>query len=479
MAASKLALLSLLLHIGHSKIALPVDVPESLRARALDCEQLVSAGTTAMETGEFLRAAEVFTLGTHTCTHAASMFQNLAVALATLSSTGPTIDVPMLCEARSAAQLAQQLGQAEAGELVSAVQEAIEQQGERTCREALGDVGQRLFDFESAVDLLSASGTSIDQEELVANVRKLCADAEAATMAPSEDESTRGMWRASSLKLISSVVQVCGVVAIENLLPLEMLGDVLTAQQAHMQELRTNASVADVNPRGRHRQEVPLPPRAPFTDDGLTQGPLLLSLVKLLIGAKAELDTFTAIQSEPGSMDQNWHVDAPVPSTLSSGRLPLVGLVAVVPLVDTNVVNGATSFLAGSHVDVGDARIWIGGDDGEGASKETPWLTFSAKVGTVMLFDLRLRHRGGANRGASSRPILYMSYVQDWFSDATNIKARQTKAWDALDSARKKLFARLDSRAYTRQLEALLVANGIDIETVSSAGDYLPGRLEL
>ena len=37
--------------------------------------------------------------------------------------------------------------------------------------------------------------------------------------------------------------------------------------------------------------------------------------------------------------------------------------------------------------------------------------------GSVVLFDVRVRHRGTANTSDKPRPIVYMSYVQDWFSD--------------------------------------------------------------
>merc|ERR1712100_495398 len=116
--------------------------------------------------------------------------------------------------------------------------------------------------------------------------------------------------------------------------------------------------------------------------------------------------------------------------------------------------NGATSFQTGSHVDMGDHRFWAGDNTGDGASKSTPRIRFSAQVGTVVLFDLRLRHRGGANRASGPRPVLYMSYVQDWFRDATNFKERQTRAWDELPSAGRKLFSRLDAKRYIAQLEA-------------------------
>ena len=39
----------------------------------------------------------------------------------------------------------------------------------------------------------------------------------------------------------------------------------------------------------------------------------------------------------------------------------------------------------------------------------------------MILFDLRLEHRGGANRGTVKRPILYLGYTNRWCDDASNL----------------------------------------------------------
>ncbi len=37
--------------------------------------------------------------------------------------------------------------------------------------------------------------------------------------------------------------------------------------------------------------------------------------------------------------------------------------------------------------------------------------------GSAVVFDLRIRHRGTANRSPQRRPIVYLSYVHDWYYD--------------------------------------------------------------
>lgn len=260
-----------------------------------------------------------------------------------------------------------------------------------------------------------------------------------------------------------------------------------------------------------------------------------------------ELDTFSYVQSLPGAAAQRWHTDvaalfdsaggggggagagagaeagarssssAPaegdaklmagdeekVEAAETFSVSPAHGIVAVVPLVDMTAENGPTEFLTGSHAAAfpsGDA-FWEktgepggaadgGGGAAAGVCEKTPTLTFPADAGSVVLFDLRLRHRGTANRGRAARPILYMSYVRSWFHDPTNFKAPQTAEWDALGgvaaaAARgrdgeaaaaapymKRLFTRVDSRMYTQRLEEWVTAHGGDVGAMRSSGAY-------
>eukprot|EP00729_Bicosta_minor_P013724 gene13724-4574_t len=91
------------------------------------------------------------------------------------------------------------------------------------------------------------------------------------------------------------------------------------------------------------------------------------------------------------------------------------------------------------HVNL-DSDFWVDQDD----SPPTPQLELFAKAGDVVMFDMRLRHRGRGNKSSKNRPIGYLGYVNDWYSDKVNFKERQTRAFD--DLPLKKLFARQDQK---------------------------------
>ena len=156
----------------------------------------------------------------------------------------------------------------------------------------------------------------------------------------------------------------------------------------------------------------------PFAHSGVVDDELLLGMVKLLLlNSALQLDTYSAVVALPGAPAGSWHSDVEDPfafhAAIVGGRshAPPPGLVVVVPLVDVDETLGPTAFRLGSHVK-SDGGMW---DRGEGDNVAAfPELSLPARRGTVILFDLRLEHRGGANRGTVKRPILYLGYTNRW-----------------------------------------------------------------
>lgn len=50
---------------------------------------------------------------------------------------------------------------------------------------------------------------------------------------------------------------------------------------------------------------------------------------------------------------------------------------------------------------------------------------FAGNQGDVILFDYRVVHRGMANEGTQSRPVLYATHTRPWFSDVNNFPAER------------------------------------------------------
>jgi ectoine hydroxylase-related dioxygenase (phytanoyl-CoA dioxygenase family) len=95
-----------------------------------------------------------------------------------------------------------------------------------------------------------------------------------------------------------------------------------------------------------------------------------------------------------------------------------------------------------------------------------------AKAGDCVLFDLRMLHRGGANTGRKKRPVMYLTYTQEWWVDAVNFNTKQTADFDKLNPKLRKLVSRIDSQSYTEQLEGMLRERGVDVAALQSGYDF-------
>ena len=198
----------------------------------------------------------------------------------------------------------------------------------------------------------------------------------------------------------------------------------------------------------------------PYLDEALTSSEPVLSLIKgVLRSGRLELDSFSYVMSMAGASEQHWHTDVdPLYKDWRGEDLPPYGVLAMVALNALTKASGPTEFVLGSH------RSAF-----KGELKELPRASFAVDKGGVVLFDLRTKHRGGANESPKDRAILYISYVLDWWQDAINFKTPQTVGWDRHNTTRaRKLFRRLDAAAWTSQLEALLAERGVDLDGLRS-----------
>jgi len=257
------------------------------------------------------------------------------------------------------------------------------------------------------------------------------------------------------------------------------------------------------------RWELKLPvTEPPFRNTNVVDNSLLVGLSKLLMaGPNVVVDTLSTVISLPGCPVGHWHGDVEDPffyyaglmgnnnmedddtsRSIGSGRhLPPPGVITVIPLLEVGgqIPNGPTEFLMGSHIPPtrDDSDWWTRQQTAQTPLVQSLELILPATPGTVILFDIRLRHRGGANRSDTPRPILYLGYTMRWFRDAANFVDPHTVGWAELEGgeARKALFGRLDTQEYTKVLERELVeVYGADyLDTIKArvgGGERVEGR---
>ena len=287
----------------------------------------------------------------------------------------------------------------------------------------------------------------------------------------------------------AAVVRVCGFVALSGVFD-EQLTERLKQQAASeftKFEEHSKESSSQAARRSEGRFEIKFALAGAATEENTVNNRLLTAVVRATLESdRLEMDTLSHVTSLPGSPLQHWHRDTDGSlhkrTLRGASSMPPHCLVAAVPLVPLTQQSGPTQFLAGSHlrceqrsaIKVSDSSgVWTSGTGECAHTVRTPW-TAAAAAGSVVLFDSRILHRGGANHGSHNRPLLYMSYAREWFVDRVNFRDRQSSLFDGWPPTTRKMLSRLDAREYVATLESALAARGVDITQLQSVADYQP-----
>jgi len=172
---------------------------------------------------------------------------------------------------------------------------------------------------------------------------------------------------------------------------------------------------------GRYMHTIRL--QQPYMDPAVYAAPLVLPVVRELLGDDCIMQSIGVVCAYPGSKIQHVHRDHPALFAEAGGLnafFPPYALHVVVPLVDLDESTGTTALWEGSHrmktqretSQLNKEQL----DRLEGAVK--PW----PKMGDCYFMDFRLRHAGTPNISDKPRPILYLVYSRGWFQDRKNFE---------------------------------------------------------
>jgi ectoine hydroxylase-related dioxygenase (phytanoyl-CoA dioxygenase family) len=204
---------------------------------------------------------------------------------------------------------------------------------------------------------------------------------------------------------IAACVRAHGVCCVEN-----FFGEAQVREwAAEVARLREAGCATHVRNRNLGRSEHNFEPLMhPFDRDrgGVLADARLVRVLKRLLGAKVRVETAGSVLAEPGAAVQRWHQD--VPHLFATGpHLPTHFVAVFVPLCNITDANGPTEFRAGSHIK---ANI-----------VERPReLALACPLGSLIIFDGRVFHRGGANGSSEPREVLFLNVCRHWFRDMSN-----------------------------------------------------------
>lgn len=127
-------------------------------------------------------------------------------------------------------------------------------------------------------------------------------------------------------------------------------------------------------------------------------------IAKALLSIDYKVDSLGLLVSSPGAPDQIPHHDARLyPDTELDRLLPPFALAFSLPMITMDTTSGTTAFWLGSHL--------------AGAPTDGRGHDFQPVVepGSALLWDVRIHHAGGANRGVEPRPIIYSILSREWW----------------------------------------------------------------
>jgi ectoine hydroxylase-related dioxygenase (phytanoyl-CoA dioxygenase family) len=256
-------------------------------------------------------------------------------------------------------------------------------------------------------------------------------------------ESEIATWKLSAQHLDQAKreLQVTGYTIFERVLAPEQ---VVTLHSAFMEIFnRYVASIGDN--RGKNRQGgVPLPVEGPFAEPDIIANPLVIGLLKDILGENIVCSYFASDTPMPGSEYQPVHRDGQdlfpgVPVTLPPFMYELN-----IPLVDFREDNGPVEVWPRTHlvhdftllpqkreeIRAGKGSLTIGTETGKpvvvlgSEERGTDVQQFADSLGgqpvlmpagSFLVRDPRMWHRGTPNRSDAARPMLSLAYGRPWY----------------------------------------------------------------
>ena len=142
----------------------------------------------------------------------------------------------------------------------------------------------------------------------------------------------------------------------------------------------------------------------------IVEHPFVLSVLDALLRPHYRLSACLAIQVHPGETPQGWHSDDAYVS-LPRPR-PMLGVSAIWAFDDFGDDNGSTEVIPRSH-------LW--GLDEQAAPDDERAVRVRMPAGSALLFAGTLVHRGGANRGTTTRLGITPQYCEPWVRQIENM----------------------------------------------------------
>ena len=246
-----------------------------------------------------------------------------------------------------------------------------------------------------------------------------------------EVEKQSGVLSAEHLTEALRTFRDVGYVVLENVYSTEFIKEIKAAYNAQLEDyIESRGGIDALNGKTFGKNHIGFFPQmfAPIADTQIVAHPLAVQMLTALLGKDFHSSFFHTNTALPGSGYQAIHRDT-LPlfdrSELAAAT-PVYTLVLNIPLCDFTLENGSTEVWTGTHLIVDDP------DDKRPLEERAallPSTRTNIPVGSLVLRDMRMWHRGVPNNSTEPRTMFALVYHRRWIADETISIPKTT--WDS------------------------------------------------
>ena len=219
----------------------------------------------------------------------------------------------------------------------------------------------------------------------------------------SDAERTAGQMSPANFEAARSQFAVHGYIQVQDLFTAEQMAEFSVQYRDRYRNFLAATNKQDKRPLFTVNIE------GAFAQRAVISNPILVPFLESFLGKDFILAAMSAVASFPGAPDQHLHRDATMlfgPDNSGDYDLQVYSITMLVPLIDFTRETGCTRVWPGSHRIAGrEGGLAVGSLDPE------------VRVGSVLISDGRVLHRGAANRSDKIRPLFYTTFHRSWYRD--------------------------------------------------------------
>lgn len=260
-----------------------------------------------------------------------------------------------------------------------------------------------------------------------------------------------------------------GILVLERLLPPDLI-EAVAAEASCWPRDSLDAPALKID---KDRLHMAARIQGPLLDSRLWGDPRLEAILNVLLGGSYVVDSVSLVVALPGAPMMRLHRDFPdlFPELPQGKFLPAHAVTMVVPLVPTDDATGTTMVARSS---MASRKI-----DTDTLDPPADWIVPHVPLGGCVLMDFRLWHRGLPNTSQRERPILYIVFARDWFTDCLNYDHHPRMIIDrdslmAIDPAHRRRWRRAAGAGMTDVSMAELGGRRDDGKSLPNAGATPP-----